>query len=38
MSTFRAEELETLEAFTIVIFRPTSLKMDSLNRKLYVDI
>ena len=30
-------QMETLGAFKIVIFRSTSLKLDSLNRKLYVD-
>ena len=30
--------LETLGAYKIVIFRHTSLKLDSLNRKLYVNL
>ena len=30
--------LETLGAYKIVIFKPTSIKLGSLNRKLYVDL
>ena len=31
-------QLETLEAFKIVVKRSTSLKLELLNRKLYVDL
>ena len=30
--------LETLGAYKIVIFKSTSIKLGSLNRKLYVDL
>ena len=35
---FTSLKLKTLEAYKIVIFKSTSLKLDSLNQKLYAYI